>query len=52
MADQSETGLKSFLIGALVVLAAGMGWYIWSGGDVPAKDEPEIQIDLPGKNTN
>jgi len=51
MAEPTGTGLKSFLIGALVVLVAGMGWYIW-GGDVPHKDEPEIQIDLPGKNTN
>ncbi|MER5172177.1 DUF1071 domain-containing protein [Thioclava sp. GXIMD4216] len=43
---------KSFLIGALIVIVAGLGWYIWSGGDVPQKDEPEIQIDLPGDNNN
>jgi hypothetical protein len=47
MADTNGSGLKSFIIGALLVIVLGGGWYIYSGGDVPAADEPEIQIDLP-----
>ena len=50
MAEPTGTGLKSFLIGVLLVLVVGAGWYIFTGGDVPAADEPEMQIDLPDKN--
>ena len=52
MADQSGnsgssgTGL-AFVLGAVVVILAGVVWYLYSGGDVPAEPEPEIQIDLP-----
>jgi len=50
MAEPTGTGLKSFLIGVLVVLVAGLGWYIWSGGEVPAQDKPELVINIPDKN--
>ncbi|WP_141693231.1 DUF1071 domain-containing protein [Thioclava sp. SK-1] len=50
MADNNSGNTKSFLIGALIVVVAGLGWYIYSGGDVPSADEPEIQIDLPDGN--
>ncbi|MCA0921528.1 hypothetical protein [Pseudooceanicola nanhaiensis] len=39
-----------FIVGALVVVVAGLVWFIFSGGDVPGADEPEIQIDLPNGN--
>ncbi|MBW6417123.1 hypothetical protein [Celeribacter sp. PS-C1] len=36
------------LVGALIVIVAGLAAYIFTGGDIPAVgDEPEIQIDLP-----
>ncbi|MGD9918486.1 MAG: hypothetical protein AB7U46_10725 [Paenirhodobacter sp.] len=49
MAEPNGNGLKSFLLGVLVVLVAGLGWYIYSGGEVPQKDKPEITINLPDK---
>ncbi|NIZ10659.1 hypothetical protein [Pseudooceanicola sp. HF7] len=53
MADQSGnsrsgvTGI-AFVLGAVVVILAGLVWYIYSGGELPGESEPEIQIDLPG----
>lgn len=47
MAEPEGSGIKSFLIGALLVLAAGLGWFIWSGGELPAQDKPDITINLP-----
>lgn len=39
------------LVGALIVIVAGLAAYIFTGGDIPAVgDEPEIQIDLPDGN--
>lgn len=38
----------AFVVGALVVVVAGLAWYIFSGGETPQADKPEIQIDLPG----
>ena len=51
MADEkSGNSAMAFILGAVVVVLVGLGWYIWSGGDVPQADEPEIQIDLPDNN--
>ncbi|WP_460273750.1 hypothetical protein [Celeribacter sp. ULVN23_4] len=45
-----NTGL-GIIIGALVVVVAGIAYYLFTGGDVPPLgDEPEIQIDLPDAN--
>jgi hypothetical protein len=44
-----NTGL-GIIIGALVVVVAGISYYLFTGGDVPGADEPEIQIDLPDGN--
>ena len=42
-----NTGL-GILVGAMLVLVAGIAYYLFTGGDVPPiGDEPEIQIDLP-----
>lgn len=50
MAEKSgNTGL-AFILGAVVVVLAGVIWYVTTGGDVPGADEPEIQIDLPDGN--
>ncbi len=44
-----NTGL-AFVLGAVVVIVAGLVWYVYSGGELPGQDEPEIQIDLPDGN--
>ncbi|WP_176473847.1 hypothetical protein [Actibacterium ureilyticum] len=43
---KSTSGL-AFILGAVVVVVGGLVWYIYAGGDVPAQNEAEIQIDLP-----
>ncbi|MFD2175130.1 MULTISPECIES: hypothetical protein [Rhodobacter] len=58
MADTSTgtttSNFKSFLIGALIVVVAGLGWYIYDRN--LAKDEAEVTITLPdldiGKSSN
>lgn len=47
MAGKSGSTGFAFILGAVVVVLAGLVWYIASGGDVPWSEEPEIQIDLP-----
>ncbi|MBY5971160.1 hypothetical protein PSM7751_01207 [Pseudooceanicola marinus] len=47
MAEKSGKSGLAFILGAVVVVLAGVVWYISTGGEVPAADEPEIQIDLP-----
>ena len=36
-----------FVVGVLVMLVAGMGWYIASDGD-PLNQRSEVTIELPG----
>ncbi|QPM89992.1 hypothetical protein [Pseudooceanicola algae] len=38
----------AFILGVVVVVLAGVVWYVYSGGELPGESEPEIQIDLPG----
>ncbi|SLN42185.1 hypothetical protein AQS8620_01672 [Aquimixticola soesokkakensis] len=40
----------AFILGAVVVVLAGLVWYMSTGGELPGASEPEIQIDLPGDN--
>ncbi|WP_199672094.1 hypothetical protein [Pseudooceanicola sediminis] len=47
MAEKSGNSGIAFILGAVVVVLAGLIWYLYSGGDLPGADEPEIQIDLP-----
>lgn len=50
-ANSSANPALAFVAGALIVVVAGLGWFVYTG-DTPSRDEPEIQIDLPGKNSN
>lgn len=43
----SRNGFIGRVIGVLVVLVAGMGWYIASDGD-PLNQRSEVTIELPG----
>jgi hypothetical protein len=47
MAEPEGNGLKSFIIGALLVLAAGLGWYIFAGTPAPENNDAEITIKVP-----
>ncbi len=48
MAEKSGNSGLAFVLGAVVVVLAGVVWYVYSGGELPGESEPEIQIDLPG----
>lgn len=37
----------AFVLGAVVVVLAGVIWYIATGGDVPGNDKADIEIELP-----
>jgi hypothetical protein len=50
MAVRSGNSGIAFVLGAVVVVLAGLIWYLYSGGDLPGADEPEIQINLPDGN--
>ncbi|WP_193081998.1 hypothetical protein [Pseudooceanicola spongiae] len=50
MAERSGNSGIAFVLGAVVVVLAGLIWYLYSGGDLPGADEPEIQINLPDGN--
>ncbi len=51
MADNDQkSNAKSFIIGALVIIVAGLGYFVWSGGDLPQQQDAEITIDLPDGN--
>ncbi|SEQ66404.1 hypothetical protein [Thalassovita taeanensis] len=41
---RSTTGM-AFVLGAVVVVVAGLAWYV-AGGDMPG-DQAEIQINVP-----
>ncbi|SNY56372.1 hypothetical protein SAMN06297129_3272 [Pseudooceanicola antarcticus] len=47
MAEKSGNNGLAFILGAVVVVLAGVIWYVSSGGEIPGADEPEIQVDLP-----
>ena len=47
MAEKSGNNGLAFILGAVVVALAGVIWYVSTGGEIPAGDEPEIQVDLP-----
>ncbi|MBT9382294.1 hypothetical protein KM176_00340 [Pseudooceanicola sp. CBS1P-1] len=47
MAEKSGNSALAFVLGAVVVVVAGLAWYVFSGGEMPGADKPEIQIDLP-----
>lgn len=47
MAESEGSGISGFLIGGLLVLALALGWFIWSRGEMPAADKPEITINVP-----
>ncbi|MEI4470751.1 hypothetical protein [Frigidibacter sp. MR17.24] len=46
--DRSSSNAFAFILGAVVVAVLAIGWFVWSGGEAPAADKPEITIDLPG----
>ncbi|SFN25084.1 hypothetical protein SAMN05216224_103177 [Thioclava dalianensis] len=50
MADPKGRGAMGFIIGALVVIVAGLVWYIYADGDMPGQDKAEIKINLPDGN--
>lgn len=39
-----------FILGAVVVVLAGLVWFVASGGEMPGHNDAEIKIDLPDKN--
>ncbi|MBB4021886.1 MAG: hypothetical protein SWN98_07740 [Pseudomonadota bacterium] len=45
--NTNSTPALAFILGAVVVLLGGVVWYVYSGGEIPGENEPEIQIDLP-----
>lgn len=52
MSDQSQSeggrvGL-AFILGGVVVVLAGLVWYLYSGGELPGQDDPDVKIELPG----
>ncbi len=42
----TRNAVLGFVVGVLVVLGAGMGWYIATDGD-PFNQRSEIRIELP-----
>lgn len=52
MSESTNTnGGLAFILGAVVVVLAGLVWFVATGGDIPGGDhDAEIKIDLPGKN--
>ncbi|WP_156102998.1 hypothetical protein [Thioclava atlantica] len=50
MAQSNGRGAMGFIVGALVVVVAGIVWYIYSGGEMPGQNDAEIKIDLPDGN--
>ena len=53
MADGKDKGnsVMAFVLGAVVVVLIGLGWYVLSGGDIPSEDEPDIEVELPDIET-
>lgn len=53
MAEPEGNGLKSFIIGALLVIAIGFGWYVMSGnsgpagGSAPSSNSADITVNVP-----
>ncbi len=45
--DTSGSSLKSFLIGALVVLVAALAWFIYDGNAGGGDNAAEITITVP-----
>lgn len=50
MLESKNNSFMGFIIGALVVVVAGLVWFIYSGGEMPGQNEAEIQINLPDGN--
>nr|WP_325252069.1 hypothetical protein [Amylibacter sp.] len=50
MSEESRSNpALAFIVGALVVAVAGLGWYVYSGG---GGDKADIEITLPDVNSN
>ncbi|MHA6262259.1 hypothetical protein ACXYMO_03575 [Arenibacterium sp. CAU 1754] len=45
--SNSGNGALAFILGGVVVALGVLAWFIFGGG-IPAADQPDIRIELPG----